>query len=97
MIFGPLNGIPPSSMIPVASFTTDDPNPEVGDTMDFFDTSTNNPTSWTWTLNGSLFSNDQNPTGLYVNAQNPPLVMELTVSNAFGSSSTSTTYYPSLP
>lgn len=93
MIFGPLHGQQPADLVPVASFTTDDPNPQVGDTMDFFDTSTNNPTAWTWNLNGSLFSNNQNPSGLYITDQTP-LTIQLTASNFAGSSSISTTYYP---
>jgi len=88
-----LQGQSPGSFAPVASFTTDDANPQVGDTMDFFDTSTNAPTSWTWTLNGDLFSNNQNPSGLYINNQTP-LTMQLTVSNFAGSSTTSQTFYP---
>jgi len=35
--------------------------------IDFFDFSTNNPTSWQWTFNGAApnTSTDQNPTGIY--------------------------------
>ena len=87
------NGQSPGVFAPVASFITDDPNPQVGDTMDFYDTSTNVPTSWTWTLNGNLYSNDQNPSGLYISSQGA-ITIGLTVSNFAGSSSCSTTYYP---
>jgi PKD repeat protein len=97
VILESVNGQSPGDFVPVASFYTDDPNPEVGDTMDFYDTSTNAPTSWVWTVNGSLVSNNQNFTNFYVNSQNPPLVVQLTATNFAGSNSYSQTYYPSLP
>jgi PKD repeat protein len=96
VILESVNGQSPGGFVPVASFTTDDPNPEVGDTMDFFDTSTNAPTAWTWTVNGALVSNNQNFTNYYVNNQTQ-ITVQLVASNFAGSSSYSQQYSPSLP
>ena len=91
-----LNGQSPGGFVPVASFTTDDQNPEVGDTMDFFDTSTNSPNQWAWTVNGNLVSNSQNFTNFYISSQ-AQIIVQLTATNFAGSSSYSQTYSPSLP
>ncbi len=52
---------------PVANFTASTTNPSVGGSVNFTDTSTNNPTSWSWTFEGGTpgSSTAQNPTITY--------------------------------
>ncbi|MEO0895890.1 MAG: PKD domain-containing protein [Bacteroidota bacterium] len=85
------SGVPSSA--PVADFSSSAPAIGVGRTVRFSDESTNNPTSWNWTLAGGTpaQSSDQNPLVQY----NTPGVypVTLTVSNAAGTDSlTATTY-----
>lgn len=56
--------------------------------IDFFDLSTNNPTSWQWTFTGASpsASTDQNPTGIYY-AQYGTFPVTLKAFNSFGSDS----------
>ena len=51
----------------VADFVADDTNPQINTDVTFTDTSTNNPTSWSWTLEGATpaTSNVQNPVVQY--------------------------------
>lgn len=70
---------------PVANFTVSDLNPMIGETIQFTDTSTNNPTNWSWFINNALFSNSQNPS-YYCGTEGFP-VFKLTASNTAGSSS----------
>lgn len=51
---------------PVADFYADVTEIQVGDTVNFFDLSTNNPTQWIWTFEGAIPGNagQQNPTGI---------------------------------
>jgi PKD repeat protein len=72
---------------PVSSFILL-PNPaHIGQTVQFLDESTNNPTYWQWTVNGALFSNNKNPTFYAFSPGN--FVIGLTTANAFGSNSAS--------
>jgi len=52
---------------PVADFTASDTDIDEGDSVTFTDTSTNNPTSWSWTFEGGTpgTSTAQNPTVTY--------------------------------
>lgn len=73
---------------PVADFTVDNFNPNVGDTIQLTDESTNAPTSRAWYVNDVLFSNDQNPT-YYCNTPGF-LHFVLTVTNSYGSNTSTT-------
>ena len=76
---------------PVANFSG---SPVTGDallTVNFTDTSTNNPTSWSWTFGDGGTSTLQNPAYTY---QNPgTYAVSLTATNAGGSSTTTKTGY----
>ena len=80
-------GCDPTNKPPVADFTADISNPiiiPVGGSVNFFDASTNVPTSWTWNFGGGAAnSNNQNPSAVF-NAVGTYTV-SLTASNAFGS------------
>ncbi|MEA3446979.1 MAG: C25 family cysteine peptidase, partial [Bacteroidota bacterium] len=70
---------------PVADFTADQTNINVGGTVNFTDLSTNSPTSWNWTFNGGDpgASTVENPSVTY----NLPgtYTVELTATNNYGS------------
>ena len=80
-------GCDPTNTPPVADFTADISNPiiiPVGGSVNFFDASTNVPTSWTWNFGGGATnSNNQNPSAVF-NAVGTYTV-SLTANNAFGS------------
>jgi PKD repeat protein len=80
-------GCDPTNTPPVADFTADISNPiiiPVGGSVNFFDASTNVPTSWTWNFGGGATnSNNQNPSAVF-NAVGTYTV-SLTATNAFGS------------
>ena len=80
-------GCDPTNTPPVADFTADISNPiiiPVGGSVNFFDASTNVPTSWTWNFGGGAAnSNIQNPSAVF-NAVGTYTV-SLTATNAFGS------------
>ena len=80
-------GCDPTNTPPVADFTADISNPiiiPVGSSVNFFDASTNVPTSWTWNFGGGATnSNIQNPSAVF-NAVGAYTV-SLTATNAFGS------------
>ena len=78
-----LSGTNPG-LAPVALFTVSDLNPLVGETIQFFDESSNDPTSWSWDIDGSVFSQDQNPT--YYCDREGYFSFRLTASNQYGSS-----------
>ena len=72
---------------PAANFTASSTNISVGDSVTFTDTSTNNPTSWSWTFEGGTpgSSTAQNPTITYNTAGT--FDVSLTAANAAGSDS----------
>jgi len=67
---------------PVANFTAT-PVPGAPLTIQFNDTSTNNPTSWAWDFGDNETSTDQNPVHTYAKAGN--YTITLTVANDYGS------------
>jgi PKD repeat protein len=75
--------IAPSGQAPAASFTFATSDRKVT----FADTSTGNPTSWSWTFGDGGTSTQQNPVHTYAAYGNYTVM--LTASNAFGSNSTS--------
>jgi PKD repeat protein len=78
---------------PVASFTSDVLNVTTGGTVNYYDISTNSPTSWFWSFPGGSPSTStlQSPLVVY----NTPgcYAVTLTASNAFGTNTTTTTCY----
>lgn len=56
--------------------------------VEFTDTSEGNPTSWLWNFGDGYTSTEQNPTHDFV-SRGPPYTVTLTVTNAYGSDSTS--------
>jgi len=83
-------GLPPN-----ADFTWTPPNPSVGNTVQFFDASASNPTSWSWSAcslgyfcEGSTAS-DQNPIFCFTSPGQCPFT--LTAANEYGSSQTTHT------
>lgn len=79
-------GCDPANVPPVADFTADISNPiiiPVGGSVNFFDASTNVPTTWTWNFGGGATnSNNQNPSAVF-NAIGTYTV-SLTATNAYG-------------
>jgi PKD repeat protein len=76
----------PAGLPPVANFTANLLNINVGQTVNFTDLSTNQPTSWSWTFTGGspASSTAQNPNNIQYNTPGCYQV-SLTSSNAFGS------------
>ncbi len=69
---------------PAASFTmTPAGNPVVGQTVQFSDTSSGGPTSWSWNFDDGQVSTQQSPTHVY--AAPGPFNVTLTATNASGS------------
>jgi PKD repeat protein len=70
---------------PVADFTASDTTIYVGDSVNFTDLTTNNPTSWSWTFSGGTpsSSTQQNPTVTYNTAGT--YTVSLTAINSAGS------------
>ena len=75
-----------STPSPVASFTWTPQNPKTGETVVFTDTSTGNPTSWTWNFGDNQTSTGTNPSHVY--ATSGTYTVNLTVSTAGASNST---------
>ena len=70
---------------PTASFTmTPDGNPVVGQVVQFTDTSSGSPTSWSWDFGDGQSSTQQNPTHVF--AGPGPFTVTLTATNASGPS-----------
>ncbi len=67
---------------PSASFTASTRNPSVNSVVQFTDTSTGGPTSWSWDFGDGATSTSQNPTHAY--AAQGPFTARLTASNAAG-------------
>jgi len=68
---------------PVANFSANNTNPCVNTPILFTDSSTGNPTSWSWDFGDSNTSTDQNPIHQYSTAGN--YTVSLNVTNACGS------------
>jgi len=79
---------------PVANFIATDTSLCVGDSISFFNLSTNNPTSFQWTFFGATppVSSVQNPTGIFYNTPGVYTV-QLIVSNGSGSDTLVMTNY----
>ncbi|UCH96721.1 MAG: PKD domain-containing protein, partial [Candidatus Aminicenantes bacterium] len=79
---------------PVADFTASATIIYEGDSVDFTDLSTGNPTSWSWTFDGGTpsSSSQQNPTVTY-NTACRTYTVSLTVSNSAGSDTETKTDY----
>lgn len=71
---------------PAADFAADITTIYVGESIDFTDLSTNDPTSWEWTFEGGTpgTSTEQNPSGIAYNTAGT-FDVTLTASNAYGS------------
>ncbi len=78
---------------PVAGFTASSTNLYVGQTVDFTDTTTNSPTSWSWTFAGGTpsASTAQNPTVTYNTVGT--YTVSLTATNLVGSDTLTRTGY----
>jgi PKD repeat protein/photosystem II stability/assembly factor-like uncharacterized protein len=78
---------------PLANLLADKTDPVVGDTVFFSDISAGSPTSWNWSFPGGnpLSSTIQNPFVIY--SSEGVYDVSLTVTNAFGSDSTTKTAY----
>jgi len=80
-------GIVGTDSVPTASFTMyPDGNPVVGQTVQFTDTSTGGPTSWTWDFGDGQGSSQQNPAHTF--GGTGTFQVTLTASNASGPSQT---------
>jgi PKD repeat protein len=75
-----------AGIAPAASFTFSPSSPAPGQTVQFTDTSTGGPTSWSWDFGDGTFSAAQNPAKVYGGAAT--LTVRLTATNAFGSGTT---------
>ena len=76
--------------VPVADFSADNLTPEIGETVNFTDLSTNVPTSWAWTYSpstvtyiGGTTASSQNPQVQFDASGN--YIVELTATNISGS------------
>ena len=76
-------------LAPVSSFTVYPLYGTAPLTVDFYDASTNNPTSWNWSFGDGTYNNSQNPTHLYSDAGT--YTVNLTATNAAGSGSSEQT------
>ncbi len=74
---------------PAAGFTWSPIAPDVGQAVQFTDTSTGNPTSWSWAFGDGQTDTTQNPVHAYFSAGAETVT--LTVSNQYGSGSRSQT------
>ena len=72
-----------------ASFSYSPASPAAGQSVQFTDTSAGTPTSWLWNFGDGASSTSQNPSRSYSTAG--PKTVSLTVTNAFGSNSTTKT------
>ncbi|MCA4133840.1 PKD domain-containing protein [Arthrobacter sp. M4] len=86
---------PPPPAAPIASFTASPTTGTAPLTVNFTDTSTGAPTSWSWTFGDGGTSAAQNPSHVYNNAGSYPVA--LAVTNSSGSSSSSGTITATAP
>ncbi len=77
----------PQSQSPDASFTWSPGEPTAGDLVQFTDTSTENPTSWSWSFGDDSSSTNADPSHTYTTAGT--YVVTLVVSNEAGTDSIS--------
>ncbi|MFO7864491.1 MAG: PKD domain-containing protein [Salinivirgaceae bacterium] len=70
---------------PIAAFTADIMDTNVGDSISFTDQSTHNPVSWRWDFGDGNISDERNPTHIYTDTGS--YTITLTVSNSYGSDS----------
>ena len=77
--------------VPKADFTADQTTITVGESVQFTDESTNDPTSWSWKFGDGNTSNQQNLSHTYSSADT--YTVELTVSNDKGSDTETKTNY----
>jgi|GEM_PF-647415 len=68
---------------PIAAFTVNRTSGTPSLAVQFTDTSSGNPTNWSWTFGDGATSTDQNPTHTYTSAGT--YTVNLTASNAYGS------------
>lgn len=80
-----------STTAPIASFSVSDTIILLGDTIDFFDQSSNIPESWSWDFGDGDTSNVQHPFHAYSSADT--FSVSLTVSNPAGSDTKTRTDY----
>ena len=73
----------PSVIAPVAAFTASTTTPNVGQSVQFSDQSTNNPTSWNWSFGDGGTSTSKNPFHTYLVAG--IYTVTLTATNSAGS------------
>ena len=76
---------------PEAGFSASKTQPQVGESVQFTDQSTNNPTSWEWDFGDGTSSTQQNPSHTYNSAAT--FSVTLTASNDYGSDSETKTDY----
>ncbi len=83
-----------SAIAPVAAFTANTFNITTGQSVNFTDLSTNNPTQWNWQFTGATpaTSTQQNPNGITYNTPGC-FQVTLTASNAAGNDSETQTCY----
>ncbi|MDD4985844.1 MAG: DUF2341 domain-containing protein, partial [Dehalococcoidales bacterium] len=79
------------SGIPVGAFTANTTSGNAPLTVQFTDTSTINPTAWSWDFGDGATSTEQNPVHTY--AANGNYTVNITVSNSYGSNSCVKTDY----
>jgi PKD repeat protein len=79
---------------PVAGFEADQTTITEGETVNFTDQSTNNPTSWSWDFGDGNTSSEENPSHTYSSAGT--YTVELTVENNYGSDTEKKTDYISV-
>lgn len=77
----------PGNFSPVASYQMTPTSGTVPLTVNFTDTSTSSPTQWQWIFGDGATSNEQNPVHIFT--ENRAYTIQLTVSNALGSSTIS--------
>ena len=73
-------------MKPVAAFTFSPLSPTTGQSVQFTDSSTNSPTSWSWNFGDGTTSTAKNPTHVYASAG--AYVVNLWASNSAGTGNT---------
>jgi PKD repeat protein len=80
--------------VPVANFTVSSLNISTGQSVNFTDLSTNNPTSWSWSFQGAApaFSTSQNPSNITYNTPGCFQVV-LTATNSAGSNTSTQVCY----